>query len=45
MAGKRIKIFRSDSAGAQDKIFTYCAKKDIEWYVTMDKNAGRNERQ
>jgi len=40
MAGKRIKIFRSDSAGAQDKIFTYCAKKNIEWYVTMDKNEG-----
>jgi hypothetical protein len=39
-AGKRIKIFRSDSAGAQDKIFTYCAKKDILWYVTMDKNEG-----
>jgi hypothetical protein len=40
MAGKRIKIFRSDSAGAQDKVFTYCAKKNIEWYVTMDKNPG-----
>jgi hypothetical protein len=40
MVGKRIKIFRSDSAGAQDKIFTYCAKKDIEWYVTLDKNEG-----
>lgn len=40
MAGKRIKIFRSDSAGAQDKIFTYCAKKDILWYVTLDKNEG-----
>ncbi len=39
-AGKRIKIFRSDSAGAQDKIFTYCAKKDILWYVTLDKNEG-----
>jgi hypothetical protein len=39
-AGKRIKVFRSDSAGAQDKILTYCAKKDILWYVTMDKNVG-----
>jgi hypothetical protein len=39
-AGKRIKIFRSDSAAHQDKIFTYCARKDIEWYVTLDKNSG-----
>lgn len=39
-AGKRIKVFRSDSAGAQDRIFTYCDKKEIVWYVTMDKNAG-----
>jgi hypothetical protein len=37
---KRIKRFRSDSAGHQDKIFTYCAKKNIEWYVTLDKNLG-----
>jgi hypothetical protein len=40
MAGRRIKRFRSDSAGHQDKIFTYCAKNDIEWYVTLDKNKG-----
>jgi DDE family transposase len=40
VAGKRIKRFRSDSAAHQDKIFTYCAKKDIEWYVTLDKNPG-----
>ena len=39
-AGKRIKRFRSDSAGHQDKIFAYCAKKDIEYYVTLDKNEG-----
>ena len=39
-AGKRIKRFRSDSAAHQDKIFTYCAKKNIEWYVTLDKNPG-----
>ena len=38
--GKRIKRFRSDSAAHQDKIFTYCAKKEIEWYVTLDKNSG-----
>ena len=39
-AGKRIKRFRSDSAAHQDKIFTYCAKKDIDFYVTLDKNPG-----
>ncbi len=39
-AGKRIKVFRSDSAAHKDEIFTYCAKKDILWYVTMDKNEG-----
>lgn len=39
-AGKRIYRFRSDSAAHQDKIFTYCAKKEIEFYVTLDKNIG-----
>jgi hypothetical protein len=37
-AGKRIKRFRSDAAAHQDKIFTYCAKKDIEFYVSLDKD-------
>lgn len=37
-AGKRIRRFRSDSAAHQDKIFTYCSKNDIEYYVTLDKN-------
>ncbi len=36
--GKRISRFRSDPAGHQDKIFTYCSKNDIEYYVTLDKN-------
>jgi hypothetical protein len=39
-AGKRIRRFRSDSAGHQDKIFTYCSKNDIEYYVTLDKSEG-----
>ncbi len=38
LAGKRIKRFRSDSASHQDKLFTYCAKNDIEYYVSLDKN-------
>jgi len=37
-AGKRIKIFRSDSAAHQDKIFTYCDVDDIEYYIAIDKN-------
>ncbi len=37
-AGKRIARFRSDSAAHQDKIFTFCSKNGIEWYVTLDKN-------
>ena len=39
-AGKSIYRFRSDSAAHQDKIFTFCAKKGIEFYVTLDKNLG-----
>ncbi len=39
-AGKRISRFRSDSAAHQDKIFTYCSKNGIEWYVTLDKDQG-----
>lgn len=39
-ADKRIRRFRSDSAGHQDKIFTYCDVNDIEYYVTIDKNKG-----
>lgn len=37
-ADKRIRRFRSDSAGHQDKILTYCSMNDIEYYVTLDKN-------
>lgn len=39
-AGKRVKRFRSDSAGHQDAIFTYCDIHEIEYYVTLDKNEG-----
>ena len=39
-AGKTIRRFRSDSAGHQDKIFTYCDKNEIEYYVSLDKNEG-----
>ena len=39
-AGKRIGRFRSDSAAHQDKVFTFCSKNQIEWYVTLDKNEG-----
>ena len=39
-AGKRISRFRSDSAAHQDKIFTYCSKNGIQWYVTLDKSEG-----
>jgi len=31
---------QAEMAGKRIKIFTYCAKKNIEWYVTMDKNEG-----
>jgi len=37
-AGKRIKIFRSDSAAHQNKIFTYCDMNDIEYYISINKN-------
>jgi len=40
VAGKRIKRFRSDSAGHQDVIFTYCDIHGIEYYVTLEKNEG-----
>ena len=39
-AGKSVSRFRSDSAAHQDKIFTYCSKIGIEYYVTLDKNEG-----
>ena len=37
-AGKRIKIFRSDSAAYQSKIMTYCDREDVEYYISIDKN-------
>lgn len=39
-AGKRISRFRSDSAGHQDQLFTYCSMNDVRYYVTLDKNEG-----
>ena len=37
-AGKRIARFRSDSAAHQNKIFSYCDSKGIEYYISIDKN-------
>ena len=37
-AGKRIKIFRNDSAAYQNKIMTYCDMEDVEYYISVDKN-------
>ncbi len=39
-AGKRIKIFRSDSAAHQNEIFTCCDMNDIEYYISICKNEG-----
>lgn len=38
LAGKRIKRFRSDSAGHQNKIFRFCNEQSIEYYISLDKN-------
>lgn len=37
-AGKKITKFRSDSAGHQDALFTYCDMNEIEYYVSLVKN-------
>lgn len=37
-AGKKIKIFRSDSAGHQNKIFRFCDDESIDYYISLDKN-------
>lgn len=37
-AGKRIKRFRSDSAGYQDKIMTFCDVEGVEYYISVDQN-------
>jgi len=37
-AGKRIKRFRSDSAGHQNIIFRYCDKEEIKYYISLNKN-------
>jgi hypothetical protein len=42
-AGKRIKRFRSDSAAHQNKIFEYCDRNGIEYYISLDKNEAINE--
>jgi hypothetical protein len=41
-AGKRIRRFRSDSAGHQNKIFKFCNEEDIEYYISLVKNAAVN---
>lgn len=38
-AGKRIVRFRSDSAAHQIEIMTYCDMDEIEYYISLDKNA------
>lgn len=40
VAGKRITIFRSDSAAYQDSIMTYCDQNDIKYYISVEKNSG-----
>lgn len=37
-AGKRIERFRSDSAGYQDKIMTFCDVEGIDYYISIDQN-------
>lgn len=37
-AGKRIKRFRSDSAGHQNAIFRYCDREKIDYYISINKN-------
>ena len=37
-AGKKIKRFRSDSAGHQNKIFEFCNEEGIEYYISLDQN-------
>lgn len=38
-AGKRIASFRSDSAAHKEVIFRYCRENDIDYYISLDKNA------
>jgi hypothetical protein len=37
--GKRISKFRSDSAGHQNKIFKFCNRNNVEYYISLVKNA------
>jgi len=37
-AGKKIKVFRSDSAGHQNNIFRFCDEESINYYISLDKN-------
>jgi hypothetical protein len=37
-AGKKITIFRSDSAAHNRAIFQYCDKRGIKYFVSLDKN-------
>jgi hypothetical protein len=38
LAGKKLKRFRSDTAGYQDKIMTFCDGNGIEYYISVDQN-------
>ncbi len=37
-AGKKLKRFRSDSAGHQNSIFKYCDREHVEYYISLNKN-------
>ncbi|MCP3931790.1 MAG: IS1380 family transposase [Bacteroidetes bacterium] len=37
-AGKKITVFRSDSAAYKNKIMTYCDMERIKYYISVDKN-------
>ncbi|MEA1878393.1 MAG: IS1380 family transposase [Bacteroidota bacterium] len=42
-AGKKIAIFRSDSAAHSNEIFKECAKEDIKYYISLSKNLAIKE--
>ena len=42
-AGKRISIFRSDSAAHINDIFKECDKEDIKYYISLSKNVAIKE--
>lgn len=42
-AGKRIKVFRSDSAAHSNEVFRECEKEGIKYYVSLSKNLAIKE--